>query len=207
MANRNSLEEVLVSVIYFILSNLLSLQLPCFKISVCHTNEQNFRRKRRQCFAQAATRGSWSLDSKLTRAGSLIDCWLYIFWFQDGTHGNVVFVQQSVECLNRFHSSCLSCHECAQPLSGDFWLVDGHRYCQLHRLAALPRWTCWCCDWMLNQSKDDHSMLGRIQPSSLNVTVIIMCPPLHCQVFKLRRDCKSWRGCGRGAWQDLKKEV
>ena len=65
----------------------------------------------------------------------------------------------------------------------------------------------WCCDWMLNQSKDDHSMLGRIQPSSLNVTVIIMCPPLHCQVFKLRRDCKSWRGCGRGAWQDLKKEV
>ena len=81
MANRNSLEEVLVSVIYFILSNLLSLQLPCFKISVCHTNEQNFRRKRRQCFAQAATRGSWSLDSKLTRAGSLIDCWLYIFWY------------------------------------------------------------------------------------------------------------------------------
>ena len=109
--------------------------------------------------------------------------------------------------IYRFHSSCLSCHECAQPLSRDFWLVDGHRYCQLHRLAALPRWTCWCCDWMLNQSIDDHSMLERIQATSINVVVIIICPPLHCQVFKLRRDCKSWRGCGRGAWQDLKKEV
>ena len=42
--------------------------------------------------------------------------------------------------LLRFHPSCLSCHECSKPLHGDFWVVDGRRYCQEHRLAAHPRW-------------------------------------------------------------------
>ena len=41
----------------------------------------NWHRKRRQCFAQDATRDSKNLELKLTRAGSLntdpVNCWLY----------------------------------------------------------------------------------------------------------------------------------
>jgi len=60
----------------------------------------------------------------------------------------------------RFHSSCLSCHECAQPLSGDFWLVDGHRYCQLHRLAALPR--CSSCGETANPEEGVVEVGGKL---------------------------------------------
>jgi len=60
----------------------------------------------------------------------------------------------------RFHPSCLACHECSQPLSGDFWLVDGQRYCKQHRLVALPR--CTSCGGPANPDEGVVEVGGKL---------------------------------------------
>ena len=58
----------------------------------------NWHRKRRQCFAQDATRDSKNLEFKLTRAGSLnTDPSIVGCIFQHKIHGNTPLVHESVD--------------------------------------------------------------------------------------------------------------